>query len=92
MIMIGENRGRITRRKACPSVTLSITYLARTDLVSNQVLRGDRPATTGLIHGTAFEVRRLCKWYLNSTSSLTEDTAVPLIQTNPLPLFVQIIL
>jgi len=79
MIMIGENRGRITRRKACPSATLSITYLARTDVVSNPVLRGDRPATTGLNHGTAFEVRKLCKLYFNSTSSLTENVAVPLI-------------
>ena len=90
--MIGENRSRITRRKACPSATLSITYLARTDLVSNPGLRGGTLANTGLSHGTAFEVRRLCKWYLNSMSWLTENIAVPRIQTNTLTLFVEVIL
>jgi hypothetical protein len=90
--MIGENRSRPTRRNACPSAIFSITYLARTDLVSNPDLRGDRPAMTHLSHGTAFEARRLCKWYLNSTSYLTENFAVPVIQTNILTVFVEIIL
>jgi hypothetical protein len=49
-IMTGENRS--TRRKTSPSATSSTTYLTQTDLGSNPNLRGDRPATNCLNHGT----------------------------------------
>jgi hypothetical protein len=43
------DRGKpITRRKTCPSATLSTTILTRTDPVSNSGLRGERPATNRL--------------------------------------------
>jgi hypothetical protein len=51
MKLTGENRstGGIT----CPSATLSTTNLTWTDPESNQGLRGERPATNRLSHGTA---------------------------------------
>jgi hypothetical protein len=42
-----------TRRKTCPSATLSTTNLTWTDPGSNPGLRGKRPATNRLSHGTA---------------------------------------
>jgi hypothetical protein len=42
-----------TRRKSCPSATLSTTNLTRTDPGSNSGLRGERPATNRLSHVTA---------------------------------------
>jgi hypothetical protein len=51
MILTGENRG--TRRKTCPSATLSTTNPTWIDLGANPGLRGERPATNDLSHGTA---------------------------------------
>jgi hypothetical protein len=48
MKLTGENRS--TRGKTCPSTTSSTTW---TDLGSNPGLRGGRPATNSLSHGTA---------------------------------------
>jgi hypothetical protein len=51
MKLTGENRS--TRGEACPSATLSTTNPTWTDPVSNPGLRGERPATNSLSHGTA---------------------------------------
>jgi hypothetical protein len=51
MKLTGENRS--TRGKACPSATLSATNPTWTDQGSKPGLRGERPATNPLIHGTA---------------------------------------
>jgi hypothetical protein len=52
MKLTEENRS--TRRKTCPSATLSTTNPTWTDPGSNPDLRSDRPATNRLSHGTAF--------------------------------------
>jgi hypothetical protein len=52
MKLTGKNRS--TRRKTCPSATLSTTNPIWTDPGSNPGLRGKRPATNRLSHGTAF--------------------------------------
>jgi len=49
--LTGENRR--TRRKTCPSATLSTTNPTWIDLGANPGLRGERPATNHLRHGTA---------------------------------------
>jgi hypothetical protein len=49
-----ENRSN--RGKTCPSATLSTTNPTWTDLGSNPGLRGERPATNRLSHGTAFVI------------------------------------
>jgi hypothetical protein len=51
MKLTGENR--TTRRKTCPSATLSTTNPTWTDPGSNPGLRGEKPATNRLSHGTA---------------------------------------
>jgi hypothetical protein len=51
MILTGENRR--TRRKTCPSATLSTTNPTWTDLGANPGLRGEGPVTNDLSHGTA---------------------------------------
>jgi hypothetical protein len=51
MILTGENLR--TRRKTCPSVTLSTTNPTWIEPGANPVLRGERPATNDLSHGTA---------------------------------------
>jgi hypothetical protein len=50
IILTGENRR--TRRKTCPSATLSTTNPTWTDQGANPGLLGDRPATNDLSHGT----------------------------------------
>jgi hypothetical protein len=50
-VLTGENRR--TRRKTCPSATLSTTNATWIDPGANQGLRGERPATNDLSHGTA---------------------------------------
>jgi hypothetical protein len=50
-ILTGENR--ITRRKTCPSATLSITNPTWIDPGANPGPRGERLATNDLSHGTA---------------------------------------
>ena len=50
MKLTGENRS--TRRKTCPSTTLSTTNPTWTDQESNPGLRGERPATNRLSHVT----------------------------------------
>jgi hypothetical protein len=50
MILTGENRR--TRRKTCPSATLS-TNPTWIDPSANPGLRGEMPATNDLSHGTA---------------------------------------
>jgi hypothetical protein len=52
-VMTLTGRNRRTRRKACPSATLSIIYPAWTDPGANRVLRGERPETNSLSNGTA---------------------------------------
>jgi hypothetical protein len=47
-------KSRRTRRKTCPSATLSTTNSAWNDPGANQGLRQQRSATNGLSHGTAF--------------------------------------
>jgi hypothetical protein len=52
------DRGKpTTRRKTCPSVTLPTASLTWTDPGSKPGLRGERPATNRLSHGTAEEVK-----------------------------------
>jgi hypothetical protein len=51
MKLTGKNRS--TRGKTCPSATLPTTNPTRTDPGSNPGLRGERPATNSLSHGTA---------------------------------------
>jgi hypothetical protein len=51
----GENRK--TRRKTCPSATLSTTNPTWIDPGANPGLRGERPATNDLSHGTAIRPR-----------------------------------
>jgi hypothetical protein len=50
MILTGENRR--TRRQTCPNATLSTINPTWTDLSANPVLRGERPVTNHLSHGT----------------------------------------
>jgi hypothetical protein len=51
MILTGENRR--TRRKTCPSATLSTTKPTWIDPGTNPSLSGERPAINDLSHGTA---------------------------------------
>jgi hypothetical protein len=51
IILTGKNRR--TRRKTCPSATLSTTNPTCTDPDANPGLRGERPATNELSHDTA---------------------------------------
>jgi hypothetical protein len=51
MIFTGENQR--TRRKTCPSATLSTTNPTWTDPRVNLDLHSERPANDGLRHGTA---------------------------------------
>jgi hypothetical protein len=51
MKLTGENRG--ARRKTCLSATLSTTNPTWTDPGSNPGLRGERPESNRLSHGTA---------------------------------------
>jgi hypothetical protein len=51
MILTGENRR--TQRKTCPIATLSTTNPTWIDPGANPGLRGERPATNDLSHGTA---------------------------------------
>jgi hypothetical protein len=44
---------RITRKETCPSTKLPTTILKWIDLESNLALRGERPATDRLSHGTS---------------------------------------
>jgi hypothetical protein len=57
MKITGENRS--TREKTCPSATLSTTNPTLTDPGSIPGLRGERPATNRLSHGTALVIRLL---------------------------------
>jgi hypothetical protein len=50
MKLAGENRS--TRRKTCPSATLSTTHPTWTAQGSNPGVRGERPATNRLSQGT----------------------------------------
>jgi hypothetical protein len=62
MILTGENRR--TGTKTCPSATLSTKNPTWINPGANPGLRGERPATNDLSHGTA------------SIMSLEEDTFV----------------
>jgi hypothetical protein len=57
MKLTEENRS--TREKTCPSATLSTTNPTWIDPGSNPGLRGERPATNRLSHGTAL-IKGLC--------------------------------
>ena len=54
MKFTGENRS--IRGKMCPSATLSTTNPTWTDPESNPGLRGGRPVTNRLSHGTALKI------------------------------------
>jgi hypothetical protein len=64
MKLTGENRR--TRGKTCPSATLSTTHPTWTDPGFNLGLRGERPATNRLSHGTAIS-------YLNENQKVYHD-------------------
>jgi hypothetical protein len=49
-----QGKNRRTRRKTCPSATLSTTNPTWIDKGANSGLRGERPATNDLSHGTAY--------------------------------------
>jgi hypothetical protein len=66
MKMTGGNLS--TRGKTCPSATLSTANPTWTDPGSNPGLRGERPATNRLSHGTARP------WGLLSTLIVTVST------------------
>jgi hypothetical protein len=51
MILTAENR--ITRRKPCPSATLSTINPTFIDMGAKMGLRGERPTTNHLSYGTA---------------------------------------
>jgi hypothetical protein len=53
MKLTGENRS--TRGKTCSSATSSATNPTWTDPGSNPSVRGERPATNRLSHGTAMQ-------------------------------------
>jgi hypothetical protein len=69
MKLTGENRN--TWGKTCPSATLSTTNPTWTDLGSNSALRGERPATNRLSHGTAHH-------NISNVMSLTQENRVDL--------------
>jgi hypothetical protein len=75
MILIGK--GRITRRKACPSATFSTTNLTWTDLGANPGLHGGRPATNRLSHGTAgpYKIVKLKNKLYNISSRIKEGNS-----------------
>ena len=52
MKLTGENRS--TLGKTCPSATLPTTHSTWTDPGSNPGLRGEKPVTNRLSHGTGF--------------------------------------
>jgi hypothetical protein len=58
MILTGENRR--TRRKTCPSATLSTTNPIWIDPGTNPGLHGERPASNRLNHGTAYTLYTVC--------------------------------
>jgi hypothetical protein len=60
MILRGEH-GK-TRRKTCPSATLSTTNPTWIDPGENPGLRVERPATNRLSHGMALGIPKLFNW------------------------------
>jgi hypothetical protein len=52
-----------TRRKSCPSATLSTTNPTLTALDANQCLRGEKPATNRLSYGTAITATNTNKYF-----------------------------
>jgi hypothetical protein len=67
--MTGENRR--TRRKSCPSTTLSTTNPTWIDPGVNRGLGGERPATNDLSHGPALCCVRKTNLYLYDTRFYT---------------------
>jgi hypothetical protein len=70
-----------TRRKTCPSATLSTKNPTWSDLGSNPGLRGERPATNRLSHGTAYYSDILCGvtslgWIWNSLNAINFYSSV----------------
>jgi hypothetical protein len=57
---IDRKKTEVLGGKTCPSATSSITNPTGTGLGSNPVLRGDRPATNRLSHGTAYTLFYKC--------------------------------
>jgi hypothetical protein len=49
-----DSESRIPRRLSCPSATSPTTNRTCTDSVTNPALRGEKPETNRLSHGTAF--------------------------------------
>jgi hypothetical protein len=76
MILTGENRR--TLRKTCPSATLSTTNPTWIDQGANPGLRGVRPATNDLCHGTALDTVTIIGEHC-SNSELVYNKIVSLI-------------
>jgi hypothetical protein len=70
MKLTGENRS--TRRKTCPSATLFTKNPMWTDQGSNPGLRGERPVTNRLSHGTPTAI----------SYNVSHDYNIMLLKTN----------
>jgi hypothetical protein len=70
MKLTGENRS--TRGQTCSSATLSTTNPTWTNPGLNPGLRGERPETNRVIHGTA-NVMYVTYVYISKTESETHD-------------------
>jgi hypothetical protein len=83
-MLAGENRR--TRRKTCPSATISTTNPTWIDPGVNPGLRSERPATNDMSHGMALEmitmifriqkVRGVCAW---ASADVTEEFRWPIL-------------
>jgi hypothetical protein len=60
MMFVGENQG--TRRKTCPSATLSTTNTTWTDQGANPGLGCEKPATNRLSYGTTLVEEIPANW------------------------------
>jgi hypothetical protein len=76
IILTGENRR--TRRKTCPTDTLSTTNPTWTDPGANCGLRGGRPATNHLSHGTAHVEVYVRRFFSVPVSSIFEHMELEL--------------
>jgi hypothetical protein len=77
------DRGKpTTRRKTCPSATLSTTNPTWTDPGSKPGLRSGRPATNRLSHDTAI-LTLTCRIRLLSSSFVLKDSSVSKAESFP---------
>jgi hypothetical protein len=71
MKLTGKKRS--TRRKICPSATLSTTNPTWTDPGTNPGLRGGRPAANRLSHGTSLDMKLLRIHFLLQMKANSRD-------------------